>query len=316
MKRLICILLLCCLSGCAASQTLAQQEKTYTLGVLLKAMDSQHWLDMRSGLNDAAHDFNVDLVLLYPENENDILEQTQMFYDLADRKPDAILYAPCDSGACAPLAAYAGEIPVITLDTPATDIKLPYVGADNERIGRMAATRLGGLLERKGKVAIIAGMRDQASHVERVKGFELALAGYPEIEIEEIYYGDSTFYIGMQFMDRLRWERPDVKGVFCTNAMMSLGAVEQLQSESGADKPFIVAVDTQDDTLSALRAGALQGIVTQDGYEAGYEAVRYALDYLQNKPLPEVTYIKTDLLVPNMVEEYIQSRWTRTEGKH
>ena len=309
MKRWLAVLCaLALLTGCAGGTELRQQKVSYTLGVVLKAMGSQHWMDMRAGMTDAAADFNVDLILLYPEDERAAREQARMFRDLVAMEPDLILLAPCDSDACAPLAAAAAaaDIPLLTVDTAANDTALPYVGADNERIGRMAATRLAGLMERRGEVAVISGVENQASHTGRVEGFRDALSGYPEIQIAEVYHGDSEFELGMQCMERILREHPVVRGVFCTNAVMGLGAVEQLRGRE--DAPYVVAVDTQDDALAALQNGTLQGLVTQDGYEVGYRAVACAVDRLEGRPAEERVYIGADLLTPDSVGEYIRER--------
>lgn len=313
MKRFAALLLLLAgLAGCSSdAQTLGRARSAeYTLGVLLKGMESSHWMDVRTGINDAARELGVNIVLLYPAQEDAVNEQLQMYDDLVACAPDAILFAPCDSSNCAPRAALAQQngIPLYCIDTAATDIELPYIGADNERIGRMAATRLAGLAEKRGKLAVIAGVSTQSSHSGRIAGFESALAGYPEITLAGVYRGDSDFRQSMACMEQIMREHPDVKGVFCTSATMALGAMEQLSVGGYEKKPAIVAVDTQDDTLAALQAGTLAGLVTQDGYEAGYEAVKYAVARLRGEAVQESIYIETELLTPETAEAFIKVR--------
>lgn len=314
MKSFLALLpLLALLSGCAAfgndTRTWEQPARP-TVGVVLKGMDSQHWLDMRSGVNDAARELDVSAVLLYPAEESDAAGQAQMFYDLADRAPDIMLLAPCDSTNVAPLKAYTDErgIPLLTIDTAATDVHLPFIGADNDRIGRMALTRLAGLADKTGSLAVISGVQTQSSHVERLGGFLAALKGYPSLHLVGVYYGDSEFKRGMECMARIMQEHPDVKGVFVTNALMALGAIEELQTGDYESRPYLVAVDTQDDALAALQSGTLQGLVTQNGYEAGYAAVEEAVAVLRSSPAPETRYISTELLTPNTVGAFLQAR--------
>lgn len=320
MKRFIHFILLlfiCC--GCTQESPVKQDEHIteYTIGILLKSMDSQHWMDIRAGIHDAARDYNVNIILLYPSDESAVEEQKHMFYDLVQAQPDALILAPCDSEHCTPLAVAAEQqgIPLLILDTPATDIVLPYVGADNERIGRMAATRLAVLANKTGTLAVITGVTGQSSHTERIQGFTLALQGYPAVQIVNIYHGDSSFRSGMQCMEQIMQEHPDIQGVFCTNAAMALGAIEQLEAGDYERMPYIVAVDTQDDALEALRTGALSGLVSQDGYEAGYRAVARAVKMLHNEDVQKPEYIDTSLLTQNTVEAYIEKRNARMEGK-
>jgi len=96
--------------------------------------------------------------------------------------------------------------------------------------------------------------------------------------------------------------------VFCTSAVMGLGAIEQKKSGYYGQMPCIVAVDTQDDALIALKNGLLDGLITQDGFEAGYKAIYVAVDFLEGRAIPQDTYIETKLLTRNEVEAFLLNR--------
>lgn len=318
MKRLIGILLLLSmLSGCAGTEYGAAQSADFTIGVVVKGMDSPHWLDVRSGLSDAARENNVNVLVLYPAKEDEADEQAHMFRDLVARAPDAILFAPCDSENCGELIdlAASADIPLITIDTAANEGNLPYVGADNLTIGRMAATRLAGQAKQSGKLTVIAGVETQSSHADRVEGFRLTAEGYPDVTVAGVYRADSDFQRAMDCMEQIMREHPDVEGVFCTSAVMALGAAEQLRAGGYTNKPRIVGVDTQDDALAALRTGVLDGLVTQDGYECGYKAVEYAVSMLRGESIADRVYIDTTLQTQGTVDELIEARAARKGGK-
>lgn len=319
MKRILIISLLSMLiigtiTGCGFLEDMKKTERSqkaeYTIGVVLKAMDSQHWLDMRTGMQEAAKHYNINLVVMHPQKESDVTEQKQMIFDLMDSSPDAIIFAPCDSDDCRSIAEAAEEkqIKILTVDTKAQDVQIPFVGADNERIGKMAATRLAGECEKKGDVIVISGVKNQSSHEERIDGFSQTLSGYPEINLANIYYADSDFRLGIQAMKTALEEQPNLCGVFCTNAVMSLGAVEYLESIRKTEEISVVAVDTQDDALAALRAGKLSGLVTQDGYQAGYMAVSHMVEMLSGENAQDEIFIDTELLTPESAQSYQNSK--------
>lgn len=299
-------LLLC---GCAAGEPVTEDVR-YTVGVLLKSMQHQHWMDVRAGVLDAAKAENVEVILLYPQEESAVEEQREMFHDLVAAQPDAILLAPCDSTDCAPLAAEAEQagIALLALDTRAEDVSLPYIGADNYQVGRLAAQRLAEVLDGAGKTAVIAGVAEQAAHKERIAGFQDALAEYDRMEVTAVVHADSDFMLAMERTAELMEAHPDLGGIFCTSAVMALGCVEQQSGAFYAVSPAVVAVDTQDDALNALQNGRLEGLVSQDGYEAGYQAVRQAVRLLEGNPIADNTYITTELLTRSTVDEFMQER--------
>lgn len=320
MKRcLVCMLLaICLLCGCSNHLSSSVPDSRYTIGVLLKAMNHQHWMDMRAGITASARNQNVRVVLLYPHDESAIDEQRAMFRDLVKADVDAILFAPCDSTACAPLVeeAQAAGISMMALDTRPEDVELHYVGANNILVGQLAADRLALTLGKRGSVAVIAGVEEQSAHRDRVQGFRERLeTSYPEMELVEVAHANSDFELAMEKTDEIMADYPSLAGFFCTSAVMALGNIEQQFIGLYGTAPAVVAVDTQDDALNALQNGNLDALITQDGYEAGYQAIEKIVQLLDGQQIEEKTYISTRLLTRQTVEAFIQERQHGTGGE-
>ena len=71
-----------------------QQRPSYTVGVVRKAMDSEHWLAVRSSMQQAAQEHDIRLVVMTPENEAAYGEQNQMIEDLLQGGIDALIVSP------------------------------------------------------------------------------------------------------------------------------------------------------------------------------------------------------------------------------
>jgi ribose transport system substrate-binding protein len=295
------------LAGCTL-QPSATPEPSFTIGVLLKSMNSQHWMEMRSGIQDAARRCQADIILLYPEDETKVEQQKMMFYDLLAAEPDAILFAPCDSDDCKEMVESASEkgIPVFALDTRARDVELPYIGADNYLIGRLAAQRMTALLKEGDQVGIISGVKNQMSHVERIEGFLDQIEADGRLSVVGIRYADSDFKMAMEETKKLLSEHPSLGGIFSTSAVMGLGVIEECKAEFLSYSIDIVAVDTQDDALSAVKNGMLQGLVTQDGYEAGYKAVETVVSSLSGRTVPHNVYIESRMLTRLNIDAFLK----------
>jgi ribose transport system substrate-binding protein len=319
LKTFLAVLLAILLCSCSAGNgvsTIQGDDSRYTIGVLLKSMNHQHWLDVRSGIEDAAGNLDVEAIILYPADESAAKEQKAMFRDMVGSKPDAILFAPCDSGDCSSLVKTAQDedIPVIAFDTRTEDVSLPYIGADNTLIGQLAAKDMAELTGGAGKIAVISGVKTQASHIERLAGFEEELQKHPEMMVATVKNANSDFHLAMKSMEEIMDEYPDVKGVFCTSAVMGLGAVEQNKRGFYPSDMYIISVDTQDDALSAVKNGYLDGLVTQDGYEAGYRAIYEVVSLLDGNPIKENTYISTKLLTRKNIDQFIDERLNAKGG--
>ena len=57
------------------------QVSTNREGEFLKAMDSEHWLSVRSGMIEAAQKYNMRLIVITAENETIFAEQNKIISD-------------------------------------------------------------------------------------------------------------------------------------------------------------------------------------------------------------------------------------------
>ncbi len=316
MKRILSLLVaLLLLSGCTADYGAAQPpSESVTIAVLLKSMGNPHWQEMRNGLQDAAAQYGVELILLYPENETDVNQQSMIFRDILDQKPDALLWSPCDSllGPQMALLAEQAGVPLFTVDTRADGTRVPFIGVDNKQVGVMAAEYLLEASDYSGQYAVITGPQSQSSHFDRAGGFLSTVRQYPNVDIVAIRYTDSDFDSGMQATQDILALYPDLDCIFCTSAVMSLGAAEQVKAAFRQNTIKIATVDTQPDALAAVSNGLLSALVTQDGYAIGYTAIETVLDSLSGEPVAQNIYLPIELItrenVEDFTEQYLQRR--------
>lgn len=311
-KRLSALLLLALLllTGCADTAASAA-DPAYRVGVVLKALNSQHWREVQSGMERAAEEQQVELLLLYPRTENDEAEQRLLITDLLQTgELDALIVSPCNSGETSWMEqeAQAYGVPLFMVDTRATDRPLPYIGADNRRIGELAADYLLEQLPEGAEVAVIAGSSLQSSHNDRVQGFTERLQQAGGLRLASVTHADSDLGQSIDAMQQILDQYPGVTGVFCTNAVMGLGAV-LTQERAGTARPCsIVAVDTQDDALQAVASGRMAALVTQAGDEIGALAIETVTRALAGQEIGGSVYIESRLLTADNAKQYWDER--------
>lgn len=298
----ISLLLAVVLAGCGG-KTETTKEKP-TICVVLKAMDSVHWMSVQDGLEQAAQDYDISVNILWPSNENDVQAQNTILTDVIASKPDAIAVSPCDSEQVDVLEQTMNTIPCFYIDTKAEQFDFPYIGADNKNIGKLAAETMAQNIS-EGQIAVIMGNSRQSTHAERLEGFTQQLKQYSQLALCTVKESETSSYLeSMKCMKEILQEYPEVKGVFCTSALMVLGAMEE-QDKAGTNAE-LVGVDMQSDAMSGVENGRIDALVGQNGYEIGYQTIRTMVQYLQGEDIAHNVYIETPVITQENVAQYLE----------
>ena len=133
------------------------RPKTIDIAFVTKALDSEWWQRVKSGAEEAARaDPAVKLSVLAPEREVNIDQQVAILENQITRRVSALAVAPAGASEVLPVLehAKAAGIPVLIVDTDINwPSKLSYIGADNQRAGRIAGEYIAGAIGGKGQVA-------------------------------------------------------------------------------------------------------------------------------------------------------------------
>lgn len=301
------------MAGCGQKEQQTQNQSNDTpkkakIGVVVKALDSEHWLTVKKGAEDAAAEAGVDVVVLAPDKESNVEQQFRIIEDLIQQKVDALAVAPCDSQGIIPFIEEANEkgIPVFTVDTNADAEVISFVGTDNRVGGKIGGERIVEITGGEGKVALITGVPGQQTHRDRNAGFKEALKSGAGIELVAEQPANSESALAMTVMENILQSHPDLEAVFCTNALMALGAMEAADAKGKLDQVKIVAFDTQTDVLNAIKEGKIDSLVAQNPYNMGYEAVKNAAKYLNKEEVPNRVDTGTALVTKEKVDEYLK----------
>ena len=275
----------------------------YKVGVVLKAMDSEHWLAVRSRMENTAREKGMRLIVMAPENEAAYAEQEQIVRDLLAADVDALVIAPVDIDRADVYVGMAAEraVPLLTIDEKITDV--PYIGSDNYAIGQMAAAYMAEHIPEGGTVGILAGVAQQDAHRQRVAGFRDYVREHGGLRLVAVTMDAAQYREAALQTEHMIEEHPNLAGLFVTSAIMSLGAVDTLSAH--AAHPVLVGVDTQNDALRALRDGRIDAIISQDGNDTGRMAIEAVSDALAGRTIPANSYITNALITAVNAEDYL-----------
>lgn len=281
--------------GCSSKQPRRQR-----VAVVVKALDSEFWLQVKNGVEAAARAHpDLEISLMAPPREIDIDQQVALLEDQLARKVDALVVAPAGVSQVVPVLerARAAGIPVILVDTDAPwPGKLSFVGTDNRLGGRLAGEYLIKRLKGQGRVALLGGMPGVETAESRAAGFREALAAAPGIQIVAEQPANFDRLLAMNVMENILTSHPQLDAVFAANDQMALGALEAVAARGRAGKIELVAFDALSEVLVHIRAGRIAAAVAQHPFEMGRQSVEAASRALRGLPVERRLDTGTELI--------------------
>jgi ribose transport system substrate-binding protein len=268
-----------------------QQSGKRVVGVVPKGANHIFWQTVHAGAIKAAQEYGFEVEWNAPTLEIDSARQIDIVESMVNRKLAGIVLAPVDKKALVAVVERAAKVgvPVSIFDSGIdTKQRLSYVATNNDEGGRMAARRLGEVLQGKGKVAIIGFMPGSASTMEREHGFQDEMrTKFPKINIIGLQFGMADRAKAMAVTENVLTAHPDLAGLFADNESSSAGTVQALKSR-GAKGVKLVAFDASEQLVADMRAGWIDSIVVQNPFRMGYEATKAIGMHLKGEKPPEL----------------------------
>ena len=304
------------LAGCTSSgggtEAGGDGEKPY-IALVSKGFQHQFWQAVKSGAEQAAEEFDVEITFEGPDTEADVDQQIQQLQTALDKSPAAIGFAALDSQAADPLLQQAKDsnIPVIAFDSGVdSDIPLTTAATDNLAAAGEAAKHMADAIGHEGKVALVVHDQTSVTGQERRDGFvEYMEENEPNIEIVDIQYGGGDQAKSADLAKAILAANPDLKGIYGSNEGSAIGVVQAVK-ELGIDPAALTVVgfDSGEAQMNAIRDGLMVGAITQNPVGIGYETVKAAVEAIEGKELPttiDTGYYWYDL--SNIDDEEIQA---------
>ncbi len=264
-----------------------QDEKYFLISTNVKI---PYWQTGSAGLFQAAQQLKVRSEFAGPDSYDPKAEQ-KAFREAVQSKATGILVSVAD-----PILlkddidrAIAAGIPVITVDSDAPASKrLFFIGTDNYHAGQTGGERLAKEMNGKGTVAVFT-IPEQGNLKERLRGYRDALGAFPQIKITRVVdmKGDSriAFDTATEILGQDKKERTDA--FVCLEALAGK-EVATVLSQHGVKDKIILAMDTDEDTLSWIQKGVIAATISQKPYTMSFVGLNM-LDDLYHHKLTSLT---------------------------
>ncbi|MEI3417711.1 MAG: substrate-binding domain-containing protein [Blautia sp.] len=314
-KKWLSICLVVCLIGGIGGAAWYRQkkieERRMSLVYIPKVEDSTNdfWKALILGTKMAAKEYNADIEIKAPAEENDIERQNELLKEAISEEPDAILFSPSSFTESNDLLKEAKEKGIrISFIDSYTEEKVQdlTVATDNleagEKLGKFASTLLGP----DDQIAIVAHVKGVSTAVEREEGFRKGLGDLAK-NIVEVVYCDSQYEKSRKLTQELMEKYPNLKMVAGMNEYSSVGAARAVKAAGAKDRIQVVGVDSSQEAVQLMENGVFKGLVVQKAFKMGYIGVKETILMLRGKSYEKDINSGCELVTPdNMYDSEIE----------
>jgi LacI family transcriptional regulator len=272
-------------------------RRTHTVGLLISDISNPFFIRAVRAIEDSAQENGYNVILC--NTDEDPAKETQYLRVLIEKRVDGIILATTAGSLQAVRDVRWRRIPLVLFDR-----ELPRVAADTVKVdsvlgGRLATDHLLSLGHQR--IAIIHGPVVRSTGAERLQGYlnslqEAGMRPQPALIREGNFKADS----GRELAQRLLDLSPPPTALFCTNNLMTVGALQTL-GERGVRIPQDLSLVGYDDMEWWTLTHPPLTTVGQPVYELGREAMRLVLAQIQTpgRRRPQRVVLKPELILRN-----------------
>ncbi len=235
---------------------------------------SDYWTIARKGTEKAHAELpNVDVDFRI-DSDGTAAEQQRVVDDLLAKGIEGIAISPVDPANQTPmLNKAAAQSLVITQDSDAPNSnRTCYIGTDNVAAGRQAGQLVKEALPQGGKIMIFVGVLDAANAQQRYQGLKEALQG-SNVQIVDVRTDNTDRVRAKSNAADTLVNNPDIAGLVGLWSYNGPAIVSAVRDAGKIGKVKIVAFDEEDETLSAIKDGAIYATVVQQPFEFGRQSI-------------------------------------------
>lgn len=302
-KRLpVLLAILSLLAGCSSSQVESTEVNRFKVALVAKSTQTDFWKAVFVGAEAAATEYNMDLTIDGPETEEDYETQNEMIAEAVEGGAQALVFSAIDFDANAPAIEAAAEkgVKIVVIDSAVNSEKVAtYIGTDNYSAGQMAAEAALKGATGSLKVGIVNYDVNSANGQDRERGAVDAFNDSGRAEIVATIHTLAEASSAREDTLELLRAHPEINVLLAFNEPTSVGAAQAVEELHLQNALWMVAFDSNLETIDALQIGVVDALVIQNTYEMGYFGVQSAYKLLSGQRSDVEKHVDTATRVIN-----------------
>ncbi|MGF1700872.1 sugar ABC transporter substrate-binding protein [Photobacterium makurazakiensis] len=268
------------------------------IGVAIPNFDDTFLVTMKDSMEEYAKEYD-DVELIFVDAKEDTVKQLGQIQNFIIQQVDGIILVPVNTDATQPMTDNIQKAGIDLVYLNRRPSYLPdgvsYVGSEELRFGEEQAKYAADNTE-GGNIGIIMGMMTVEAAIMRTQGVEDFFKDKPEYNIIRKQTGLWQRSQGMIVMENWINSGDPLDIIISNNDDMALGAIQALRAAGKLDETIVIGVDATPDGIMAIKNGALDATVFQDGAGQARGALDAAINGINKTPREKITWIPAELV--------------------
>ena len=282
-----------------------QEPKPVKIVFIPKVEDPSNdfWMSMISGAQSAAKEYQAELFVLAPENENDYFAQIEYIDNAIALQPDVIVLSPIQYSEMTEHVKTITQsgIRLILLDSKLDEeVAVSYVGTDNIaagiRMGEMVRTSL----TPDSKIAIMSHVKGASTAIEREAGIREGL-GDQENNIVTVSYSDSDYDRACRLTKEMLIDNPDIDVIIGLNLYSTVGVARAIKEMGLTGQIRVVGFDNDIEAIRYLEDSVIDMLLVQKPFHMGYLGIQSAVKAARGGKIETVVYSDTVIITDDNI---------------
>jgi ribose transport system substrate-binding protein len=308
-KRLVIEVL--CLSVallCPATLFAQGAQKKMSVGLVLINLQAKFFNDINAGAVDAAKKAGINLQVI--DGNNDPAAQVNAVETLTQQKVDGIIMVAIDVKGIVPALQDAAKsgVKVVAVDAKVEDPSVKaFIGVDNAKagadfgdfVGKYISDNLGG----KAKIGIIGALNSFIQN-QRKDNFVAAVKKIAGVTIGNTVDGQNVQERALSASENLVTSSPDINVIYATGEPALIGAIAALEAQGATKRIKLFGWDLSEQAVKAMDDGFLIGVVQQNPYQEGVEAIDALVKLSEGKEVPPFIDVPVEFVTAENIGKY------------
>ena len=283
-------------------------QKKLSVGLVLINLQAKFFNDINAGAADAAQKAGVNLQVI--DGNNDPTAQVNAVETLTQQKVDGIIMVAIDVKGILPALQDAAKsgVKVVAVDAKVEDPSVKaFIGVDNAKagadfgdfVGKYVSEKLGG----KAKIGIIGALNSFIQN-QRKDNFVTAVQKVPGVTIGNTVDGQNVQERALAASENLVTSSPDINVIYATGEPALIGAVAALEAQGATKRVKLFGWDLSKQAVKAMDDGFLVGVVQQNPYQEGVEAINALVKLSQGTEVSPFIDVPVEFVTTKNLEKY------------
>lgn len=262
--------------------SLISTEKKIKFGFCPPAFTSPFYKSVLNGIREVIEDVgNVELIYDSPEKESDYKKHREIIDKFIKMRLDSIAVCSMEKKLLGKKIMECNKAGIEVFmfnnveELPYGNV-ISYIGYKNREAGREVGRYLARLLRKKGKIAMLEGLKEITSN-ERKEGFLEIINNFKNIKVVTSINANWERNIARKVTEEILDKYPDIDAIFGVSDEMALGALDTVIDAGRQGEIFVIGLDGNPNAFHSIRDGDLTATMNTNAVGMGRTLMRTVL---------------------------------------